>query len=116
MLSAETCRICARRDTQEAHVKPKRCFESNEDGRHHNIVLLCRTHHNDYLDQGKIGICPCKMKMVVEETPGKLGVVTLDQPLNIKDEYISFRNGLCKDRIRHALGLTHDSHRDICSD
>jgi hypothetical protein len=110
----EECLLCGRSDTERAHVKPRREFDSPEDDRYHNIIPLCRIHHNDYFDTGRIGICPGKGKLVVEQSPGNLEVLNLDRPINIKDEYVEYRNSLCKDRIRHAMGLTHEKNRNLC--
>lgn len=116
MMGSDNCIICNRSETQDAHVKPQRAFSHGEDDRYHNIVNLCHIHHDEYFDKGKVGICREKQHMVVEKVPGELELVNLESALNIKDEYIEYRNRICNDRIRHAMGLTHDSHQDLCSE
>lgn len=108
------CLICGRADTQDAHVKPRREFSPHENDRYHNILKLCRVHHNEYFDCGRVGICPDKSKLIIEQAPGNIEIIHLNTPLNIKDEYVEFRNRLCKDRVRHAMGLTHDNNRNLC--
>lgn len=114
MSTNSDCIICGRTETENAHVKPRREFNRGEDDRFHNLISLCRIHHHDYFDKGKIGICSCKQRVVIEQTPGSVEVVDLDRPLNIKDEYVEYRNRRCRDRVRHGMGFTHDSTMNLC--
>lgn len=116
MSDENNCIICGRKETENAHVKPRREFNKSEDDRFHNLISLCRIHHHDYFDKGKIGICESKEKLIIEQTPGNLEVINLDSPLNIKDKYIKYRNEICRDRVRYGMGLTHDSNLNLCED
>jgi predicted restriction endonuclease len=114
MQGIKLCIICNAKEAERAHVKPKRDFDKNQNDQYHNIIDLCHEHHYDYFDEGKIGICPNKQKLIIEKN-GQLEILNLSRGLNIKSKYIQEKNELCSDRIRYALGLTPNSSGKLCN-
>ena len=44
------CCICGELATHNCHVKDRTEFDSGEDDRYRNIIVLCQTHHGVYFD------------------------------------------------------------------
>lgn len=99
------CVVCGREeDLEEAHVKPQREFDEDENDSVRNLISLCSTHHTVF-DDNRMGICPDRTNLILLESDEIRSVEPSSNVSHIKDEYVDFRNQACDYKIRLALGM-----------
>ncbi|QWC18983.1 HNH endonuclease [Halorubrum sp. 2020YC2] len=112
------CIICGTTPTDGAHVKPKETFDSEEirrgRDRVQNIISLCQNHHRLF-DRGKIGICPNKSRFIIQKPDSsEIECQEIQHQLNIRDEYISYRNSSCEYKVKFRLGILPQDYGSMC--
>jgi len=112
------CVICGGSPTDGAHVKPKETFDAKEvragRDRVQNIIRLCQNHHRLF-DRGRIGICPNKRQMIVQDPDSaNIECRELQYQLNIRDEYVKYRNSECEYKVKFRLGILPQNYGSMC--
>lgn len=109
-----TCAVCGESIFERAHVRPKRSFEDREDDTRNNIIRLCPTHHTKF-DDGMIGICECKSKLIIKKE-NNFEIRELKSTIShVKSQYIEYRNQRCIRNIKFRLGIIPGSeHGSWC--
>lgn len=110
-----TCAVCGGSIYENAHVRPERSFNEDEDHTRNNIIRLCPTHHTKF-DNGEIGICRNKEKFVLINETGKLETRNPRSLIShVKIQYIEYRNERCDRDVKFRLGLIPGSeHGSWC--
>jgi len=116
-MTTDGCVICGHSPTDGAHVKPKDTFSEKERSegfdRVQNIIQLCQNHHRLF-DRGRIGICPRKGRVVIDDPNSDIGNKNLRRKINIAEKYVEFRNSTCKYRVKFKLGILPQSYGSLC--
>lgn len=97
------CAVCGSPSPERAHVKPKCTFE--ESFRNHdffNIIPLCSYHHHEYFDKGLIYILEHLNSFLILTSikDKKYDLIKSWVPINIKPEYIIYKNSQSKFQLR----------------
>ena len=98
------CAICGHERIEDAHVKPRDTFRSDQDDRALNIIPLCANHHEDF-DHGLIGIHQSKEGFLLYHCGSIVFWQSRTNIHNLRDEYIMEKNRLCGIQLRLRLGL-----------
>lgn len=87
-----SCSACKNSGQNKAHVRDKSSFPKGHDDTTNNIVILCRTCHYEFFDDGKMLLAKCKCgKFIFVKMPLEGGAperVNSRRRLSVRSQYL----------------------------
>ena len=102
----KVCLICKKPPTQKCHVKDKSEFDDlNLNHDYFNVIGLCPYCHYALFDQGMVAIVLDRNSFLIlyDISSRDIKLVTSDKPLNIKEEYVEWKNLQCHQFLKARL-------------
>ncbi len=104
--SKEPCCVCGQLGVTDAHVKDKSVCGNLRDHTFTNIIQMCYTCHYQFFDANRMGIKKITNNhtlFVLLNKENNIQVIESKCIINVKDEYIEWKNKRCHPQIRYHM-------------